>query len=386
MKNIFYWSPFISKVATIQAVINSAHSINQFSKKNLFKASIIDAVHEWKEYEKLLKEKNIELIYLNKKSNLKSIKKNGFFMSRLLYVYIFFKSFFSLNRLLKKQKPEYLIVHLITSLPLILFCIYRYQTKLILRISGLPKLNFIRKMIWKLASKKIYKITCPTDDTHKDMLKYKFLSDKLVVLKDPIINIKNIKTTKKILPKLDDKILNMINNKIFFLSIGRLTKQKNFLFYLECIPEILKINKDLFFLFIGQGEDKNDFLELAKKLNITDKIFLIDYTNNVHFFMSKSKAFVLTSLWEDPGFVLVESGYNNCQVISSDCPNGPLELIGNNGGYLFKSNSKTSFINTVKVFLNDSDENKLLKKIVLKKKVKNFTSFQHFLKIKKILN
>jgi glycosyltransferase involved in cell wall biosynthesis len=386
MKNIFYWSPFISKVATIQAVINSTYSINHFSKKKLLKASIIDAVHEWSEYEKLLKEKNIELIYLNKKSNLKSIKRDGFFMSRLLYLYIFFKSFFSLNRLLKKQKPEYLIIHLITSLPLILFCIFKYDTNLILRISGLPKLNFIRKMIWYLASKKIYKITCPTEDTYKDMLKYKFLSDKLVILKDPVINIKNIITFKKIKPKLDDKIVNTINNKDFFLSIGRFTRQKNFLFYLECIPEILKINKDLFFLFIGQGEDKNNFLQLAKKLNITDKILLIDYTNNVHYFMSKCKAFVLTSLWEDPGFVLVESGYNNCQVISSDCPNGPLELIGNDGGYLFKSNSKKSFINTVKDFLNDTDENKILKKVVLKKRVKSFTSFQHFLSINKILN
>ena len=60
MKNIFYWSPFISKVATIQAVINSTHSINQFSKKNLLKASIIDAVHEWSEYEELLKEKKVD--------------------------------------------------------------------------------------------------------------------------------------------------------------------------------------------------------------------------------------------------------------------------------------------------------------------------------------
>ncbi len=386
MKNIYYWSPFISKIATIQAVINSTHSINQYSKKNLFKASIVDAVHEWAEYEGLLKEKKVELIYLNKKSRFKSIRSNGFLKSRLLYIYIFFKSFFSLNRLLKKQKPEYLIIHLITSLPLILFCIFKYETKLILRISGLPKMTFLRKMIWYLASKKIYKITCPTDDTYKDLLKYKFLSNKLVVLKDPIINIKNINISKKTPPKLDDKVLDIVNNKEFFLSIGRFTRQKNFLFYLECIPEILKINKDLFFLFIGQGEDKSEFLEQAQKLKILDRIFLIDYTNNVHFFMNRSKAFVLTSLWEDPGFVLVESGYNNCQVISSDCPNGPIEIIGNDGGYLFKSNSKTNFIESVKNFLNDSDENRFFKKIALKKRIKDFTSFQHFLKIKKILS
>ena len=386
MKNIFYWSPFISKVATIKAVINSAHSVNKYSNKNLYKATIVDAVHEWSDYEELLKEKKIELINLNKHSNLKLFNKSGFIMSRFTYLYIFFKSFFSLNKLLKEKKPEFLIIHLITSLPLILFYFYKYETKLILRISGLPKMNFLRKVLWHTASKNIYKITCPTKDTYKDMLKLNFLNNKLCVLNDPILNIKDINISKKITPKLDDKILNIVNNKKFFLSIGRFTKQKNFLFYLRCIPEILKLDKDLFFLFIGKGEEKKDFLELSRKLNIFDKVFIIDYTKNVHFFMSKSKAFILTSLWEDPGFVLVESGYNNCQVISSDCPNGPLEIIGNDGGYLFESNLKESFINIIKNYLNDSNEKKQLKKIVLKKRINNFTSFQHYLAIKKILN
>ena len=112
----------------------------------------------------------------------------------------------------------------------------------------------------------------------------------------------------------------------------------------------------------------------------------IDHTKNVHYFMKNAYALVLPSLWEDPGFVLVEAGYNGCQVISSDCPNGPIEIIGNDGGYLFKSNSKKNFIDIVKNFLNDSNENRFFKKIVLKKRVKDFTSFQHFLKIKKILS
>ena len=233
MKNIFYWSPFISKVATIKAVINSAHSINKYSNKNLYKATIVDAVHEWSDYNELLKEKKIEIIHLNKNSNLKLFNKNGFIMSRLTYLYIFFKSFFSLNKLLKDKKPEFLIIHLITSLPLILFYFYRYETKLILRISGLPKMNFVRKILWHMASKNIYKITCPTNDTYKDMLKFKFLNNKLCVLNDPIINIRDINISKKITPKIDDKILNIVNNKKFFLSVGRFTKQKNFLFYLR---------------------------------------------------------------------------------------------------------------------------------------------------------
>ena len=33
--NIFYWSPFISKVATVSSVIRSAESIVNFSKKKM---------------------------------------------------------------------------------------------------------------------------------------------------------------------------------------------------------------------------------------------------------------------------------------------------------------------------------------------------------------
>ena len=101
--------------------------------------------------------------------------------------------------------------------------------------------------------------------------------------------------------------------------------------------------------------------------------------------MKKTKCFVLTSLWEDPGFVLVEAGYNNCQVISSDCPNGPKEIIGNDGGYLFRSNNEKNFLETFYKFLNDTKENKLQKKINLKKRVKNYTIFEHARSLKKIL-
>ena len=106
-----------------------------------------------------------------------------------------------------------------------------------------------------------------------------------------------------------------------------------------------------------------------------------------HYFMKKANALVLPSLWEDPGFVLVEAGYNGCQVISSNCPNGPSEIVGDDGGYLFESNSKNSLVETISMFLKDSEKNKLSKKINLKKRLKKFTSFYHATNLKnKVLN
>jgi hypothetical protein len=207
MNKIFYWSPFTtSKIATVKAVINSAASLNKFSKKNHFKTCIIDAVHEWKDFENEIKEKNIELIYLNKDTFFNSFTKDGFMRSRIAYWYIFFKSFFPLIKVLQEKKPDYLIIHLITSLPLFLFTFKNFQSKLILRISGLPKMTFFRKLLWKLAVKNIYKITCPTYATYKNLSKFEFLREKLCVLSDPILNINEIQKARNKEAVINDHI------------------------------------------------------------------------------------------------------------------------------------------------------------------------------------
>ena len=384
MNKILYWSPFTAKVATVKSVINSVEAVNKYLNDR-YKAIIIDAVNEWHDYIDELERKNIEIIHLNKESIFNSFKKDGFVRSRFAYLYIFFKSLVPLHNQLIIKKPKYLIIHLITSLPLLLFIFKNYETKLILRVSGLPKMTFIRKIIWKLSSKKIYKITCPTQDTYRDLSKFSFLKDKLIVLKDPIIKCAEIQKSKSKNVTLSSNIEEIVTKKKFFLSIGRFTKQKNFIFYLKCIPEILKLNKDLYFVFIGHGEDEINFFKIARELNISERIIVIKNTDNVHYYMKKSKCLVLTSLWEDPGFVLVEAGYNNCQVIASDCPNGPKEIISEDGGYLFQSNNASSFLGAINNFFKDNDSVKVSKKIKLKKRLKEFTFFHHSLVLRKIL-
>ena len=46
---IFYWSPFLSNIATIDSVINSIKSIKKFDQKKEIFPYIIDATGEWKE-------------------------------------------------------------------------------------------------------------------------------------------------------------------------------------------------------------------------------------------------------------------------------------------------------------------------------------------------
>ena len=43
---------------------------------------------------------------------------------------------------------------------------------------------------------------------------------------------------------------------------------------------------------------------------------------------------------EDPGFVLAEAGASNTNIISSDCPNGPKEIIQHEDFYLLMGQVK----------------------------------------------
>ena len=103
--------------------------------------------------------------------------------------------------------------------------------------------------------------------------------------------------------------------------------------------------------------------------------------------MYYAKALVLTSLWEDPGFVLIEAAYCRTSLISSDCKNGPLEFLENkNNGYLFKSNSKSDLKQKILEFKNSDVKNIKTKKFNALKESRKFSFIKHFIKLNNLLN
>ena len=373
---IFYWAPWIGKVGTIKAVINSADILEKYSK-NSIKTKIIDAVGEWKEYEKKNRYISLSRIKLHK-----YLPKRGFFNSRLSYLIIFFFSFIPLLNLIKKEKPDFLITQLITSLPIFLNYIFKFDTKIILRISGYPKMNFFRTLFWKIASKKIYKITFPTKSLYEQFKVLKIFDEKkMYILNDPIINYNEIIKLKN-----DNNVPKYVVNQNCIVCIGRLTRQKNFPFLIKNFALMKKKYKDYRLIIIGDGELKNKLISQIKKLNLYEDVILVGHQRNIYKFLKHAKVFVLSSLWEEVGFVMVEAASCNVNIISSDCKNGPEEfLVNGKGGFLFKSNNSESLNKTFDKFINSSEEELFQKRLVAKKQVKKFTFFPHFQNFIKVL-
>ena len=378
-RKIFYWSPCLTQVGTVISTKNSAIAMAKY-KKNDFEVYIINACGEWNDHKSDFNLNGVHVINLNF-NYFWLLPKEGYFFSRLSYIIIFLLSFFPLLIKIRTEKPDYFIMHLITSLPIFLLSIFKFNTKFILRISGFPKLNIIRKFLWKIVSKKIYKITCPTKELKSQIIEKKiFEINRIFYLQDAIVNLKNFTKSSKFIGDIDN-----LEDKII-LAVGRLTHQKNFIFLIKEFKKFLLTHKNYSLIILGDGEQKKKLKTIIKDYKIEHKVYLQGRVSNVYEYMRKANVFVLSSLWEELGFVLVEAAFNNLFIISSDCPNGPKEFIDQNKcGILFKNNENNSLLSALKQFDNSDRLIKKKIKINAKRKCKIFTKFNHHKTLLKVL-
>ena len=371
-KKIYYWGPFLDKVGTIRAIYNSADSLNRYS--NEYEGVIINAAGEWDKLPNLVHKLNIIKLNVN---YYEKLPRYSFIKSRFSYIKIFLKSFIPLKKLLQKDQPEYLIAHLIVSLPMILFILFKFKTKLCLRVSGKVKFNFIRRILWKISSKNIKKVFCPSIETKNQLIKEKiFDKDKISVLRDPVIKISEY--SKK---KIESNLKSSFYSENIIL-IGRLTRQKNFGLFINAFSKIHEKFPELKVNIFGDGELK---INLQKKINhykLEKKIILHGSVDNIFKYLKKSKIFILSSLWEDPGACLMEAAFCNTLIVSSDCPSGPKEFLSNGkGGFIFKNDSEDSLINSLESAIRCKSTIKKEKMINAKKNLKLYTFFNHYISL-----
>ncbi|MDB9746165.1 glycosyltransferase [Candidatus Pelagibacter sp.] len=378
-KKIFYWSPCLNPVGTVKSTLNSAVSVMQYGS-NFFDVTLINACGEWDEYLDYFKDNHIKIINFKYKF-FKNLPKHGYVQSRFSYIIIFLLCFFPLIKLIRSNKPDFFIAHLITSLPLTIMNLLKTDTKFILRISGMPRLNLIRKSFWKIASTKLYMVTSPSIELMNKLININlFDKTKISFLPDAIIDIKQFIFKKN----SEVKNFQKFDGKRIIFAAGRLTKQKNFSYLIDEFSTFLKKNNEFVLLILGDGEERN---KLEKKIigkKLQENVYLIGHVDNVFKYFKKGEAFILSSLWEEVGFVMVEAALTNLFIISSNCPNGPTEFLSEGRqGILFENNKKGELSNSLIKYANfKSIKNH---KLEIKKNTKQYTKYRHFLKLENIL-
>jgi glycosyltransferase involved in cell wall biosynthesis len=141
-------------------------------------------------------------------------------------------------------------------------------------------------------------------------------------------------------PDLPDKAREPIDHRWFapgappvVLGAGRLTPTKDFPTLLRAFAQVRKMLPARL-MILGEGKNAEEdaarrieLLELATELGVREEIAMPGFMLNPFPYMARASVFVLSSVWEGFGNVLVEALACGCPVVSTDCPDGPREIL-----------------------------------------------------------
>jgi glycosyltransferase involved in cell wall biosynthesis len=372
-KKIFFWSPLLSNVGTVNAVIGMADSLSKYSNNKVY---VLDILGEFKNFRNHNRLHFLSFIRING-----IVPSTGKF-SKFLIIFFSILAIPFLVRKIIIHKPDYIITGLVGFIPILLKLFFR-RLIIINSIQGYPRFNIFRKLIWKFFYKRSDYLLTMTNKTKK-MIEDRIgiENKKMLVVENPVIS----KDIKRLSLESIDTDEQFIFKKKVYCAIGRLTAQKNFFELLEGFKKYSKeVDNDFNLVILGDGELKKDIITYIQKNNLNN-FYLLGFKSNPYKYLSRSDLYISTSLWEEPGHTLIESGYLNVPVLTSNCPNGPDEIIINGyNGLKYELGNITDFLSKLKIFNNLDEQSKKAMAINFKKIIKNYTQFRFFRNISRVL-
>jgi CDP-glycerol glycerophosphotransferase len=126
---------------------------------------------------------------------------------------------------------------------------------------------------------------------------------------------------------------------INFITIGRLSPEKNHLRLLQAYYQVQKDFNNTRLYIVGQGVMKRALVSFVKEHKLDNKVVLIDYLHNPYPLLKLCDCFVLPSDIEGQGLVILEALVLGKHVISTDIP-GPRNMLKNGEGQLVPCSSE----------------------------------------------
>mgnify|MGYP006425819371 CR=1 FL=1 len=110
------------------------------------------------------------------------------------------------------------------------------------------------------------------------------------------------------------------------VGAGRLVPAKDFATLIRAVA-ILQSRHRCRLLILGEGPARIELEALVQSLELKDSVDLAGWVDDPVPYMARADLFVLSSCNEGLGNVLVEAMATGIPVVSTDCPNGPREIL-----------------------------------------------------------
>lgn len=158
-------------------------------------------------------------------------------------------------------------------------------------------------------------------------------------------------------------------NKNILINIGRMGKEKNLYFLIDCFKIINRKNKDIVLFLIGGGPEYYNLKDYIQKSNLEKFIFLTGYIPNkeVYNYLKLSDIYISSSKSESHPITILEAMSVGCIPITLKTY-GFIDTIDNDiNGILIDKEKKSYFASAILNLLKNKNKYNAMRKMAIKK-------------------
>lgn len=169
------------------------------------------------------------------------------------------------------------------------------------------------------------------------------------------------------------KRFNVPDDKIKLLFVGRLFPEKSVDTLIKAIPHIVKENKDVHLMIVGAGHQRPKLEKLVNDLSIDKHVTFLGLISEQDKVLAynASDIFILPSLAELEGMVILEAMACGKPIVVSDAEMSASRFFVNENGFLFKIRDHTHLAHQVLKLIKNPDLRKKMGEQSLKT-IKNY--------------
>lgn len=159
------------------------------------------------------------------------------------------------------------------------------------------------------------------------------------------------------------------------ISVGRLSKEKAPEDLVKIFNILIKKHPDWHLDIIGDGDEREKIENYLKKHNLEEKVTLHGFQNKEYIadYLHKSSLYIMTSLTESFGIVLLEAMSHGLPCVAFSSAEGAREIItSGKNGYLIKNRNYSAMIKKIEDLMKDEEVRKQLGKEA-RKSIKKYT-------------
>ena len=177
--------------------------------------------------------------------------------------------------------------------------------------------NIFARTYKELLGKKILKNATHYFACSEDAAKFLFANEykNAYMIKNGIDTKKFIYSPEK--RKEIRKKYNISDDSVVVGCVGRFNSTKNHLYLIDIFNEYNKINKNSYLMLVGEGELEEKIKEKVSSYNLNDKVIFAGITRETEKYYSSFDVFVLPSISEGLGIVLIEAQISGLNCLTS---------------------------------------------------------------------